>query len=94
MVRSARASMTPDQIEDLENAGEYMYGQIDFETSTSLEPSLELRVAVESLKSGLSPDYLTDSERELLKQEYGENWLQKVLNIDEFDFSFESVSKE
>jgi len=75
MVRSAKASMTPEQIATLERTGEYMHGQVDYETSTLLEPrNLELEVAVESIKSGLSLDYLTDDEKDMLVKEYGENW--------------------
>lgn len=84
MVRSARASMTPEQIETLEKSGEYMYGQVDYETSTLLrERNIELEIAVESLKAGFRPEDLSEEEIEVLKKEYGEHWK------DRFDISSE-----
>lgn len=84
MVRSARASMTPEQIETLEKSGEYMYGQVDYETSTLLrERNIELEIAVESLKAGFGPEDLSEEEIEVLKKEYGKHWK------DRFDISSE-----
>lgn len=80
MIDSARASMTPEQIESLEEAGEYIHSQVNYETSDILSLPLELQVAIESLKSGLNPSYLSHEEIQLLEKHYGENW-KSVLKV-------------
>lgn len=38
---------------------------------------------VEAIKSGLHPDYLDESERDVCKAFYGDDWIDKVANLNQ-----------
>jgi hypothetical protein len=77
MVRAARKSMTPEQIEEYKRKGEKMYGEIDY--TQNFDPFQEkLKQSaiyiISGLKSGLRPNQLSKDELEVLKQIHGETW--------------------
>ena len=82
MVKKALASMSPEQVEQYKILGESMYGNIDFGASKILNnlppPMLEaLAYIEESLKSGLHPSMLEESELALLTDYYQDDWITK-----------------
>lgn len=84
MVRSAREAMTPEQLDEYKRKGEAMYNTIDF-TSEDLNDGginpMQITVAyiIEGLKSGLHPSYLTDDERTIMLNTFGEKWEREWL---------------
>lgn len=79
MVRAAKASMNPKEIERYRVLGEQLFGAVDFVTSESLDnPAPVMDQAVEyisiQLRSGLHPSLLENSEKELLRSIYGDSW--------------------
>lgn len=89
MVEQARASMTPEQLEEYKRAGEHMY---DFDYTQPLVPGQAqpqkfdaeaIAYVVEGLKSGLHPSYLSDDEQTLMESHYGKLWYKQ--------FGFDSI---
>lgn len=79
MVNNALKAMTPKQIEEYKNIGNYMYGNINFEDNkliNKLDAPMEESVAYveEGIKAGLLPEDLTEDEVALLTNAYGKEW--------------------
>ena len=81
MINTAKKNMSKEDLERYQKIGESMFKNIDFETSKPLgnENFLSESVAyiIEGIKSGLHPSYLTDEEKHILKEYYGEKWYEK-----------------
>lgn len=82
MVRSAKASMTVEEIEQYKKIGEQMYGNMDFkDTRYLIDPNAkmnEARVCLESqIRSGLHPSDMEDNEKAVLMDAYGDKWYEK-----------------
>ena len=82
MINNALKAMTPEQVEHYKSIGEHLYGSINFEDSkilNNLPPPMAESVAYveEGIKSGLSPQDLTQDEVILLTNAYGEKWFEK-----------------
>jgi hypothetical protein len=80
-VNSARKSMSKEQLEDYERKGKCMFEDIDFDKviETGLPPFVEEPTAQieECIKSGLHISMLTDNEKNIMKEVFGEKWYQK-----------------
>lgn len=77
MVRSAKAALSPEAQEEYKRIGESLYNTVDFERSVvyddeKCDPAYD--AAIESLKSGLHPSFLTPDEVALLQTYHGEDW--------------------
>ena len=83
MVRAAKASMTPEQIEEYKSIGESMYGDVNFETSQAFNTDNPMAEAgayiMEGLKSGMHPDYLDEDEVKVMEDIYGKEWKNKFI---------------
>lgn len=80
MVRSARAQMTPEQIENYERLGREMYGTVDFEniTESKAQDDFDALEYIEaSLRSGLRPCDLDNDEKAFMESQYGETWYEQ-----------------
>jgi len=80
MINAAMKAMTPEQLEEYKRMGEYMF-KTDF---THPEPKpVEVDIAdgvfyVENaIKSGLTPEDMTDQELRLMVEVYGDTWYLK-----------------
>jgi hypothetical protein len=80
-VNSARQSMSKEQLDDYERKGKCMFEDVDFDkvTETGLPPFFEEPTAQieECIKSGLHISMLTDNEKNVMKEVFGEKWYQK-----------------
>ena len=81
MVRAARAAMSQDQLDKYKEIGEALYS-IDFENCTvDTDFDSLLTDAVQyiemTLKSGLHPSMLSDDDKNVLKEVFGEKWYEK-----------------
>ncbi len=74
MVRSARASMTTEQLEDYQEQGKYMFEMLDF-TKDPLDAYIIS--LTESLKAGIHPSYLEKDEQLIMENAYGKEWFKK-----------------
>ena len=78
MVKAAKEAMTPKQIEEYRLKGESMYKDIDFEKCEveNIPPffSDAIRYIEELIKSGLHISMLTQDDKNLLKEMYGNTW--------------------
>ena len=83
-ILSLKKSLPPEFIENLRIKGESMYKNIDFETETInhvIQDSLaEILCA---LKAGLHPSLLETSEKQILSEEYGDEWYKKFNYVKE-----------
>lgn len=83
MVNSAKASMTPEQIEEYKIKGEAMYNTVDFESNGIIgneDPLLEFVAYIkEGLKSGLHPSCLSVDECTAMENMYGKEWEKEWL---------------
>jgi hypothetical protein len=85
MVTAAKNAMSEEELEKYRKIGESMFKDIDFTSSkvTSEEENSEsffsesVAYISESLKSGLHPSMLTDNEKLILQNFYGEEWYTK-----------------
>jgi hypothetical protein len=82
MVSSAIKSLSDEQLLHFKEVGEHLYGNVDFEGSRVLNSlpapmSEAVSFVLEGIKSGLHPSDLTDDEKAILKDTYGENWYIK-----------------
>ena len=82
MVNNAIKSMTPEQLKEYQQIGQYMYGNINFEDSkviNKLDPPLPESVAYieQGIKAGLMPCDLSEDEIVVLTTAYGEKWYER-----------------
>ncbi|MBS0627410.1 MAG: hypothetical protein JSS09_04290 [Verrucomicrobia bacterium] len=89
MVRSARQALTPEQLENYRQIGQYMYSNTDYINTEvksaqikKANPTDLLNYAVQMLKSGGDPKDLTEDEMNMLISVYGEKWYQQF-DLDE-----------
>lgn len=78
MVQSARASLNPKDIDMYKEWGEKVYKHFNFDDprqSNRYDPLSNIRFEiVESLKSGLDPNLLSDNEKNIMIEFYGYDW--------------------
>lgn len=81
LVRNALLSMSPETQEEYKKFGEYFYNSTDFEKNKSnliLPEKEQLLIRADtSLKSGLDPKDLNESELQILYDTYGEKWYER-----------------
>ena len=82
MINNAIKALTPEQIKEYQQIGEYMYGKINFEDNkiiNKMDPPIQESVAYieEGLKAGLMPLDLTEDEVVVLTKAYGETWYER-----------------
>jgi hypothetical protein len=82
MVANALKSLSDEELLHFKDVGEHLYGNMDFEGSKVLNnlpaPMSEaVSFVLEGIKSGLHPSDLTDDEKAILKETYGETWYIK-----------------
>lgn len=75
MVKAAKAAMSKEDIEKYAALGESMYKDIDFENGT-IANQLEdaVRILEIEIKSGLHPTMMSENEKKILQDKYGEKW--------------------
>lgn len=82
----AKNNVSSDDMQRYEEIGKKMYESVDYDTIQILNnPEMLLESTsyiVEGLKSGLHYSYLSDREKAILKESYGEDWILK-LNLEE-----------
>ena len=82
MVQSAMKAMTPDQLEEYEQIGKYMYST-NFENKAPQPVSLEQETVKgifyikEALKAGLHPKDMSPKEIQLMYEFYGAEWYKE-----------------
>lgn len=86
-IDAARNAMSQEQIDDYERKGKNMFEDVDFEKVNETgfppfveEPTLQIE---ECIKSGLHISMLTDDEKNIMKEVFGEKWYQKYGYIKE-----------
>ena len=80
MIKQARESMTPEQLEEYKKKGEEFFANVDFEDKDgNTIPPVESACAyiTEGLKSGIHPSYLDDDEKRVMEEIYGKEWYKK-----------------
>lgn len=79
MVNLAKKSMTPEQLENYKRLGEHMFSDMDFNTGSKIQPSLDEAgdYLSEAIKSGLHPSMMEDNEKAVMKEVYGDKWWEK-----------------
>tara|TARA_Y100000591_G_C21707110_1_gene631427 strand:- start:293 stop:694 length:402 start_codon:yes stop_codon:yes gene_type:complete len=80
MIKQARESMTPEQLEEYKKKGEEFFANVDFEDKDgNAIPPVESACAyiTEGLKSGMHPSYLDDDEKRVMEEIYGKEWYKK-----------------
>jgi hypothetical protein len=86
MVNAARKAMSESDLKRYETIGKELYNNVDFETSNILNNDISgsiknaLLYIEEGLKSGLNPNDLEEDEKKLLKELYGEKWIDRYIN--------------
>lgn len=65
--------LSPEQQEEYKKSGEYMYSFVDFETGNIIQQpcehddyKIQLQSIKDAIKSGISEEYLTQREKEIL----------------------------
>ena len=81
-LKKARDSLSKEDQEKYKKMGEYLFENINFADNTmdsDFKPPIEDACAyiIQGIQSGLHPSYLDDNEKELLKQNYGDDWYKK-----------------
>lgn len=81
LVNRALKNMTPDQLNQYKEWGKYMYGNTDYVSTqiNGMAPEMEDAVAYieEAIKSGISPQDLTEKEVQFLMDAFGPDWYKK-----------------
>ena len=90
MIDNALKALSPEDVNNYQKIGEYMFGHVDFETSKHYTPNQPPTAEIigyieEGLKSGLHPKELNEEELKLLVDTYGEEWYKK------YDYTREEV---
>jgi len=78
MVESARRNMTPEQLAEYARIGEEIH-QTDF-TNPNLEKDFleePTRYISLALSSGIHPSFLSDNEKEIMRQTNGDQWFRE-----------------
>ena len=80
--KNLEKNLTDTQRSDLKVLGEKFHESFDVTRGTihdlnDIQMEEALAYVVETLKSGIHPDYLTEDERALLVAGYGEQWYEK-----------------
>lgn len=93
MVDAALKAMTPEQVEEYQKIGEYMYSTTDFTDPNPQPKSVEDDMANgvfyvrEGLKAGLHPQDMSQKEIRLMHEIYGPDWYK------EFGYDAEEIPK-
>jgi hypothetical protein len=79
MIKAAMAALSDEDKEKYKQIGNELYGTINFENgklNEEVKPPLEEALAYikSQLLSGMHPSMLEDIEKELLKENYGDEW--------------------
>ena len=80
MIKQAKKSMTPEELEEYKKKGEEFFADVNFEDKDgNAIPPVESACAyiAEGLKSGLHPSYLDDDEKRVMEEIYGKEWYKK-----------------
>jgi hypothetical protein len=91
MVDSAMKALTPEQLEEYQEMGKYMYSSNNFEEKNPQPKSLEKETVngifyiVEALKAGFHPKDMDKKELQLMYEIYGPRWYE------EYDYEKEEV---
>jgi len=80
--KNLEKNLTDEQRADLKILGEKFHESFDVSRGTVTDPGEvqmeeSLAYVVETLKSGIHPDYLNEDERAILKAGYGERWYER-----------------
>lgn len=77
MVDSAMKALTPEQLDEYEKVGQYMF-KTDFAHTKGPNPEKEMKDAIfyikEGLKSGVHPEDLQPKELQIMYDIYGDEW--------------------
>jgi hypothetical protein len=80
MVESAMKALTPEQREEYEAMGKYMF-KTDFVGTQGPDPEKEMKEAIlyikEGLKSGVHPEDLSSKELQIMYDIYGDEWYKE-----------------
>jgi hypothetical protein len=80
MVDSAMKALTPEQLEDYEKWGKYLF-KTDFAGTNGPNPEKEMKDAIfyikEGLKSGVHPEDLAEKELQIMYDIYGDKWYEE-----------------
>lgn len=82
MVDTAMKALTPEQLEEYQEMGKYMYSANNFEEKNPQPKSLEQETVkgifyiVEALKAGLHPKDMDARELQLMYEIYGSTWYE------------------
>ena len=80
MIKKAKESMTPEQLEEYKKKGEQFFADVNFEDKNgNTVPPVESACAyiTEGLKSGMHPSYLDEDEKIVMEEIYGKEWYKK-----------------
>lgn len=82
MVEEAKKNLSSEQIEQMKNKGEELFGSVDFEKVGDVQNNDECsREVLEQfkvmLRSGMHPSYFSTSEKDFLKNFVGEKWYEE-----------------
>ena len=96
MVKAAMDAMPESEKKRYKIIGEEMYGNVNFEESKILnnipEPMKEFLLYItEQLKSGIHPSDLEDSEKDFLKDAFGNEWYIKYGYVEEDLYSIKTL---
>jgi len=99
MVTAALKAMSPEEKEQYKRIGEQMYGNLNFEDARYLiNPEVQISEALTCLegqiRSGLHPTDMTDNEKAVLKDAYGEKWYEKWGFVEEDLTTIATVEKK
>lgn len=80
MIDAAMKALTPEQREEYEKMGQYMF-KTDFVGTSGPDPEKEMKDAIfyitEGLKSGVHPEDLSKKELQIMYDIYGDNWYEQ-----------------
>ena len=81
-LKKARDSLSKEDQEKYKKIGEYLFDNINLADNTmdaDFTPPIEDACAyiLQGIQSGLHPSFLDDNEKELLKQNVGDDWYKK-----------------
>ena len=77
-----KESLSPEDKEKYDLQGESYFSNFDFSNGQMTTPlELTSNHIVAALKSGLSVDDLDEDEKEIMKAVYGEDWINKFVDI-------------
>jgi hypothetical protein len=83
MSRAALKSLSPEDLERYKYIGEQLYTKIDYDKSKVVDVDTpatfdETVLYIEvGLRSGLLPEHLSDDEKRIMYEKYGEDWINR-----------------